>query len=127
MGVRMDPSPLPQVLPPRPDEAWTAEIFWQAHERRFAVAAFPWSGTSGRAVVAHTPVLRWPPPDAEAVQALADATSSIEAVLLASGWRALPPGEAAWWALRFAWVPASVSAAVADSLACTTGVSAGPA
>jgi aryl-alcohol dehydrogenase-like predicted oxidoreductase len=79
-------------------------------------------GTSARVLVAHTPPLRWPPPDAEAVQALADATSSIEAVLLASGWKSLPPGEAAWWALRFAWVPAAVSPAVADSLACTSGV-----
>jgi len=123
----MGSPPLPQVLPPRPDEAWTAEIFWDAVGRRFAVSASPWSGTSGRAVVAHTPPLRWPPPDPAAVQALADATSSIEAVLLASGWKPLPPGEAAWWALRFAWVPAAVSPAVADSLACTSGVSAGPA
>ncbi len=123
----MGSTPLPQVLPPRPDEAWTAEIAWDAPGRRFAVAARPWAGTSARVLVAHTSPLRWPPPDAEAVQALADATTSIEAVLLASGWKALPPGEAAWWALRFAWVPAAVSPAVADSLACTFGVSAEPA
>jgi hypothetical protein len=76
-------------------------------------------------VIAHTEVVRWPPPDAEAVQALADATSSIEAVLLASGWSRLAPGET-WWALRFGWTPAGAPP-VADSAACTSGVSAGPA
>jgi hypothetical protein len=114
------------VAPPRPDEAWTAEVAWDGAASRFAVRAAPWAGTTAAVVVAHTEVLRWPPPDAAAVQALADATRSIEAVLLASGWKPLPAGDA-WWALRFAWVPASVAPEVADSLACTAGASAGPA
>jgi hypothetical protein len=77
-------------------------------------------------VLARTEALRWPPPDAAAVQALADATGSVRMVLEGSGWTALASA-GPWYALRFAWAPRVGPTHLADSATCTTGASAGPA
>ena len=55
-------------------------------------------------MLAESGPLPWPPADAAAVQALNEAAHQLEAALLASGWRALPPGRE-WYAKRFAWEP----------------------
>jgi hypothetical protein len=77
-------------------------------------------------VLARTEALRWPPPDAAAVKALADATGSVRMVLEGSGWTALP-STGPWYALRFAWAPQVAVPHLADSAPCTSGASAGPA
>ena len=88
------------LAPPNPHRAWTAAIEW--HETRFRVTTRP-PGEHGR-VLAESGPLPWPPADAAAVQALNEAAHQLEAALLASGWRALPPGRE-WYAKRFAWEP----------------------
>jgi hypothetical protein len=88
------------LAPPNPHRAWTAAIEW--HETRFRVTTRP-PGEHGR-VLAESEPLPWPPADAAAVQALKEAAHQLEAALLASGWRALPPGRE-WYAKRFAWEP----------------------
>jgi hypothetical protein len=117
---------LPQVAPPRLDEAWTAEITWDAGLSSFAVVAASAAAPERPVVLARTEALRWPPPDAAAVQALADATGSVRMVLEGSGWTAL--------AVRGALVRAALrvgAAGRADAPGrlgpCTTGASAGPA
>jgi hypothetical protein len=92
--------PRAALAPPNPHRAWTAAIEW--HETRFRVATRP-PGEHGR-VIAESGPLPWPPADAAAVQTLKEAAHQLEAALLASGWRALPPGRE-WYAKRFAWEP----------------------
>ncbi len=117
---------LPQVAPPRLAEAWTAEIAWDPELSSFAVGAVSAAAPDRSVVLARTEALRWPPPDAAAVQALADAIGSVRMVLEGSGWTALPSA-GPWYALRFAWAPREAPPGLADSAPCTSGASAGPA
>jgi hypothetical protein len=93
-------------LPADPQRAWTAEIEWRHNngESRFWVVADAVDG-SGRAPVAQSPPLEWPPSGPTGVQALTDAAQALEDALLAAGWTSLPPGSA-WYAKRFSWEPA---------------------
>jgi hypothetical protein len=98
-------APEPVILPPDPAEAWTAEVVWAAHATRFRVVARRADEEDGPPVaLAQTEVLPWPPTDQASVQALTDASRTLESVLLDSGWDGLEGG-AAWYAKRFAWEP----------------------
>jgi hypothetical protein len=91
------------VRPPLPQEAWSAEIVWAAHATRFRVVARRSDDVDAEPVaIAQTEPLPWPPRDDASVQALTDASATLEAVLLDSGWTALPTGQA-WYSKRFAW------------------------
>jgi hypothetical protein len=95
----------PQGAPPDPHQAWTAEVEWRRTQTaaRFTVVAR--SDDAGPdLVIAESPVLDWPPTDATAVHALADAVAELEGSLLADGWTSLPAGDE-WYAKRFAWTP----------------------
>ncbi len=95
------------VRPPELGEAWVAEIVWAAHATRFRVVARRSEDPDAEPVaIAQTEPLPWPPRDDASVQALTDASTTLEAVLLDSGWSALPTGEA-WYSKRFAWAPAA--------------------
>ena len=100
------PRPEPTAAPP-PDRgrAWTAEIEWRdaAGAAHFCVVARPASG-AGEATVARSAPFDWPPAGPGAEQVLTDAALTLEASLVAAGWKPLPPGRA-WYAKRFAWEP----------------------
>jgi hypothetical protein len=100
----------PMVLPPDPQESWTAEITWVAHKTRFRVVAHRAGEPDASPVaLAQTEALPWPPKDDASVQALAEASGTLESVLLDSGWTALPGG-ATWYSKRFAWEPQPAAA-----------------
>jgi hypothetical protein len=61
--------------------------------------------------LAQTEPLPWPPKDDASVQAMTDASATLESVLLDSGWSALPAGDA-WYAKRFAWEPQAAAGQV---------------
>jgi len=93
------------VRPPLPREAWVAEIIWAAHATRFRVVARRSDDADAEPVaIAQTETLPWPPRDDASVQALTDASATLERVLLDSGWTGLPTGET-WYSKRFAWAP----------------------
>jgi len=93
------------VRPPLPGEAWVAEIIWAAHATRFRVVARRSDDADAEPVaIAQTEALPWPPRDDASVQALTDASTTLEKVLLDSGWSGLPTGET-WYSKRFAWAP----------------------
>jgi hypothetical protein len=95
--------------PPDSHRAWTAEIEWRhTHaESHFCVLAR--SGAAGKTAVAQSPPLEWPPTGPDSVQALTDAAESLEASLVAAGWKTLTPGRA-WYSKRFAWEPVNAAA-----------------
>ena len=89
--------------PPDRTRAWTAEIEWRqsAAEGVFRVVARPTEGR-GRATIAESAHLEWPPTGPASVEALTQAAEQLEASLLAAGWEPLPRG-GKWYAKRFAW------------------------
>jgi len=101
-----EPAPAAIVVrPPVPAEAWTAEIVWAADATRFRVVARRADDADVEPVaIAQTEPLSWPPRDDASVQAMTDASATLETVLLDSGWSSLPAGEA-WYSKRFGWEP----------------------
>jgi hypothetical protein len=100
----------PVVRPPVPREAWTAEITWAPDAARFRVVARrPEDPDAAPVALAQTEPLPWPPKDDASVQAMTDASLTLESVLLDSGWSPLPAG-GAWYAKRFAWEPQAAGA-----------------
>ncbi len=103
------PAEEPVVRPPAPEEGWTAEIIWAAHATRFRVVARRSDDPEAEPVaIAQTEPLPWPPRDDASVQALTDASATLESVLLDSGWTGLPTGQA-WYSKRFAWAAQDVA------------------
>jgi hypothetical protein len=100
----------PTALPPATRQAWTAEVQWQqaGGESFFCVIARTAPG-GGAAVVAKSEPVEWPPASAATVQRLTAAARELETLLVAAGWRPLPPGDA-WYAKRFAWQPSGSTA-----------------
>ena len=107
--------------PPDPRLTWAAEIEWRQidDESRFCVIA----RGAETVEVAQSPPLDWPPEGPAAVQAVTDAADELAAMLVAAGWKPLPPGSA-WYAKRFAWEPAEPAEPAKDLKAApkSTGV-----
>jgi hypothetical protein len=98
--------PAADGLPPAPQRPWTAEVRWQQLGEACVFAVVARSAFGGRTtVIAQSQPLDWPPVGATAVERVAAAAKELEASLVSSGWRPLPPGDA-WYAKRFAWEPA---------------------
>lgn len=98
--------PAADGLPPAPQRPWTAEVRWQQLGEACVFAVVARSAFGGRtSVIAQSQPLDWPPVGAEAVERVAAAAKELEASLVSSGWRPLPPGDA-WYAKRFLWEPA---------------------
>lgn len=93
------------LVPPDLHRAWVATIEWRHtdSESRFCVLAQAGDGVPAT-VIADSGPLEWPPGDQTAVQALGGAAATLEASLVAAGWKALPPGSE-WYAKRFSWEP----------------------
>jgi len=96
--------------PPDRQRTWTAVIEWRDTEDgpRFYVIGRA-DGDVGEVTIAHSRPLDWPPTGPASVRALPDAVDTLEAALLAAGWRPLPQG-GAWYAKRFIAEPSAESA-----------------
>ena len=96
--------------PPDRHRTWTAVIEWRDTEDgpRFSVIARA-EDDAGEVTIARSRPLNWPPKGRASVRALTDAVETLEAALLAAGWRPLPRGSA-WYAKRFIGEPSAQSA-----------------
>ena len=72
----------------------------------FCVVARSPGAPVAEAVLARSYPLDWPPTGDESVRALSDAADRLAEAFIAAGWTPLPNGDA-WYAKRFAWVPAA--------------------
>ena len=73
---------------------------------------------AGEVTIARSRPLDWPPTGPASLRALTDAVETLEAALLAAGWRPLPQGSA-WYAKRFIGEPSAESAPSAEAASTT--------